>query len=289
MTNWRDDFAPHILARGVKYFEEGRVGRLQRSGTIYNAAVMGTVNYEVRIALKEKQIESLFCSCPYAQKGENCKHMAAVLLALEAEDVVIEELAPAKMPTIISHVPMEMPWLEAIDRLPEAVVRRELMKRADRDDGLKERLAVLYLGKLPEGQLQNWKADLQEMAGECADYRGRIDDEDTWLLMDEFYDFLTAKLKLLSEAGSTMDAFHLIWIVMETALEWETDDFYEARRDLFGYCSDELAELSATMTDTQRQQMQQWYREHRNEEWPGGVENMDDVFLALSEWPAADS
>ena len=280
ITNWKDEFAPHILARGEKYFAEGRVGRIQGDGKIYIASVEGTEQYEVEISLGEDRVEEMYCNCPYAEE-DNCKHMAAVLFALECDDITIEDLTPSKQPPIVSHIPMEMPWLEAIDNLPEVVVRKELLKRADRDERLKERLAVLYLGKLPAGQIQNWKADLQEIAGEYANRRGRINDENTWDFLNDLDNFLNAKLPLLIEVDAVMDAFHLIWIVMETAIEWEIDDEYDGLCDLVQSCEDALKALLPLTTDAQRKEMTQWYHEHRNEAWPGGVGNMDAVFQAL--------
>ena len=159
-------------------------------------------------------------------------------------------------------------------------MRKELLKRADRDERLKERLAVLYLGKLPEGQIQNWKADLQKIAGEYTDRRGRINDENIWEFLNDLGNFLDAKLPLLLEVTAVMDAFHLIWIVMDTALEWEMDDYYDELDDLFIDCKDAYEALLPLATDVQREQMLQWYQEHRNEDWPGGVEHMDRVFCS---------
>lgn len=282
LTNWKDEFAPHILARGKKYFEEGRVGRIQRDRKTYIAPVEGTERYEVEISFDGDHIEEMLCNCPYAEE-DNCKHMAAVLFALERDDVSIEDIPPAKRPPIVSHIPMETPWLEAIDNLPEEVVRKELLKRADRDERLKERLAVLYLGKLPEGQIQNWKADLQEIAGEYANRRGQIKDDDAWDFLYDLDNFLDAKLPLLFEAGAVVDAFHLIWIVLETALEWEVEDLEEGACDLFEDCENALRTLWAMATEEQQEQMLQWYQGHRNEEWPGGVENMDRVFQSMTQ------
>ena len=233
--------------------------------------------------IKEQALQLLMTPCPYAVEwGENCKHMAAVLCALETDTPVKNEVVPArKMPEIVEHKPMELPWLEAIDNLPEDVIRKELLKQADRDARLKERLAVLYLGKLPEYQLQNWKASLQETAGGYTDRRGRINDEDAWEFLNELSSFLDAKLPLLFEVGSIMDTFQLIWIVMETALEWEIDDYYEELSSLFEDCEDALRKVWKTATAAQQEQMMQWYQEHRNEEWPGDVDNMDCVFQAV--------
>lgn len=280
VDNWRDKFAPHILARGKKYFEEGRVSRIQCSGNAYFATVEGTEDYEVEITLCEGSVEEMLCSCPYAEDN-NCKHMAAVLFALEKEDTSVEELPPAKLPPITSHIPMEMPWLDAVDNLPDSVIRKELMKLADRDDRLKERIAVLYLGKLPEHQLQNWKADLQELAREYADRRGRIREEDTWDFMNDLSNFMESKLPLLFEVGAVMDAFRLIWIVMETALEWQIEEFEYDLDCLFQDCEEDLQKLFSLATDAQREEMLRWYQEHRNEDWPGGVSNMDYIFQNL--------
>ena len=282
ITNWQKEFAPHILIRGKKCFEEGRVGRIQRDRKTYIAPVEGTERYEVEISFDEDHIEEMLCNCPYAE-GDNCKHMAAVLFALENEDVSIEEIPPAKQPPIVSHVPMEMPWVEAVNHLPESVVRQELLKQAERNYLLQERLIVLYLGKLPEGWLQNWKASLQENARDYTDRRGRIRDDDAWDFLHDLRDFLDTKLPLLFEVGAVIDAFHLIWIVMETALEWEVDDLEEGSYELFEDCENALRMLWTMATDNQQEQMLQWYQEHRSEDWPGDVDNMDRIFLSLAQ------
>lgn len=175
-----------------------------------------------------------------------------------------------------------MPWLEAIDNLPEEIVRKELLKCADRDDRLKQRLAVLYLGKLPEGQIQNWKADLQESATRYINRRGWIVDEDAWEFTEDLRNLLNAKLPLLLEVNAVMDAFYVVWIVMETALEWRVDNTDDDMDDLLEYCEENLRKVYSISTDKQREQMMQWHQEHRNPEWPGGVANMDHIFQSLT-------
>lgn len=280
-SSWSDEFAPHILARGKKYFEEGRVGQIQHINNTFYAYVEGTEHYEVEITIEEGSVRDMLCDCPYAET-DNCKHMAAVLCALETEGIEIKELPVAPTPPIVSHIPLEMPWLEAIDNLPEEVIRKELLKRADREDWLKERLAVLYLGGLPEGQLQNWKADLQEIASRYINRRGWISGEDAWEFTDDLGDLLIDHLPILLEVNAVMDAFHLVWIVMETALEWHVDNSDDDVDDLLDGCEEKLRKIYDMATEKQREQMMQWYQEHRNPEWPGGVENIDHIFQALT-------
>ena len=82
MNNWRDLFQDHILARGEMYYYDGAVQELQKTEHGYHAVVEGTEDYEVDIEMEDGQIYEMYCTCPYAEDGNNCKHMAtgAVLL-----------------------------------------------------------------------------------------------------------------------------------------------------------------------------------------------------------------
>ncbi len=82
--NWEELFLPHILKRGERYFKEGRVIGLARKGKTYSAYVDGSGStYRVSVLLNQDGLTQADCSCPYAQSGMYCKHMAAVLYALE--------------------------------------------------------------------------------------------------------------------------------------------------------------------------------------------------------------
>lgn len=281
-ADWQKAFMPLILERGRKYCQDGEVRNLQLDGNTYISSVLGTDIYEIEISMGENGIEEMHCTCPYAQR-DSCKHMAAVLFALESGTVPVEVLPPVKQPPAVSRVPMEMPWREAVDHLPEAVVRKELQKRAQWDNRLKERLAVLHLGKLPQGQLQNWKADLQEIAMGYTNPRGRIRDGDVPDFLGELGDFLALRLPLLWEVKAVMDAFHLIWIVMETSMQWAVYDPYDDLYHLFRDCEEGLKAIFSMATDAEREQMRQWYREHRQEDWPNDVDYVDSAFDALTE------
>lgn len=80
MANWKKQFKPWILMRGQEYFECGQVVNLREDGSKIEAEVHGSNIYHTG-----EHVTSLSCDCPYAAGGENCKHMAAVLIALEEE------------------------------------------------------------------------------------------------------------------------------------------------------------------------------------------------------------
>ncbi len=77
--NWKKLFAIHILERGYDYYIENAVENLDVSDDIIRADVIGSEDYEVEIFLSSGEVTDMYCSCPYALDGRNCKHMAAVL------------------------------------------------------------------------------------------------------------------------------------------------------------------------------------------------------------------
>ena len=77
--NWKNLFATHILERGYDYYLKNAVENIDVSDDIIRADVIGSEDYEVEISLSNGAVTDMYCSCPYASDGRNCKHMAAVL------------------------------------------------------------------------------------------------------------------------------------------------------------------------------------------------------------------
>lgn len=76
---WEKLFAKHILERGYDYYLENAVEKINFSEDVIRADVVGSEDYEVEISLNNSEVTDMYCSCPYAMDGNNCKHMAAVL------------------------------------------------------------------------------------------------------------------------------------------------------------------------------------------------------------------
>lgn len=93
--DWKNLFAQHILERGYDYYCEDAVINMDISTDTIQADVEGTEIYEVEISLDGDEVIDMYCSCPYAEDGRNCKHMAAVLYKWE-EDSELEEVSGEK-------------------------------------------------------------------------------------------------------------------------------------------------------------------------------------------------
>ena len=91
MANFKkilEDFDDAIVQRGKIYYREGRVIDLQEifPGE-YRATVRGVEDYTVFVALDHDEACSFDCDCPYSD-APYCKHVVAVLLAIEAKSVL---------------------------------------------------------------------------------------------------------------------------------------------------------------------------------------------------------
>ena len=84
--DWQQFFGGIILGRGHEYYLCDAVQILQRDKNTLTAIVSGAQSYRVKIYFRNEQVNSMYCSCPHADAGNNCKHMAAVLFAWENDE-----------------------------------------------------------------------------------------------------------------------------------------------------------------------------------------------------------
>lgn len=78
LDNFEQSVESKIVARGLEYFKDGDVARLEKVGDgEFSAVVLGSDRYEVSVKLDGKTISEHECDCPY-DWGDVCKHKVAV-------------------------------------------------------------------------------------------------------------------------------------------------------------------------------------------------------------------
>ena len=202
MTSWRNLFRPWILERGQAYFECGQVTELEDDGDLVRAEVSGSQVYHVAIRRSGKQVVSMTCDCPYADKGENCKHMAAVLFALKGQ-------------TTQHRSECRLEWQVALEKLSSEQMRELLRSMAEENGSLQDRIVRLVAG--PGTEPSQWQDDLEQIILDHSDYRG-------WLGYDRAYDCMLDLVEYLEESlppllieGKLLDAAKLVMTVYGTA------------------------------------------------------------------------
>ena len=92
------DIKSIIVQRGEYYYLFGRVKNIRQDGNTYTADVIGTEDYETSVEIVNDELVSCSCNCPY-DRGI-CKHVAALLFAIENECNGIEHFNNFNYPKI---------------------------------------------------------------------------------------------------------------------------------------------------------------------------------------------
>lgn len=277
--SWQKMFAPWILNRGRNYWDDGCVERLCQDGGTVTAVVSGTEDYDVEIEMgRGGSIEYMSCTCPYAEEGNNCKHMAAVLFAMEEEK---EEQ---------SDIPhngegcSNLSWQEALNELSPEEMRQILSELAQSDRGLQERIASLHGQPAPEVLQATWEIQLAEILEKYEDRHGYIDYDHAYDFFIELEDFLSTRLPQLLETERIMEAFSLSCMVFETGMEQNVDDSDGGGSILASSCEDAWQAILNLADPQEEREIYAWFASHTKvPAWDYGSEVVEE-FLFDWEW-----
>ncbi len=264
MANWRALFKPWILARGQEYFDCGQVIKLVEDGDIIRAEVSGNQAYRVEVQKSGERVRWMSCDCPYAAGGENCKHMAAVLFALD------ERMERPRMD-----------WQIALAQMPEEQVRELLRSLAEEDGTLQSRIVRMVSG--PGVDSDRWQDELEQIISDHADYRGRLDYGQAYGCMVEIAEYLRECLPSLLMSGQVVDAGKLVMTVYGTAFGQDMDDSDGGLSVVSEACREALSQI-LSLADTQQEQ-KIFYLLHEfieNGDWNYGSSDLEDLVLSLS-------
>lgn len=208
-----------IIARGRAYYQDGMVVSVtDTSSTTTEAQVLGSGDepYTVEIISDGKgTITGCFCDCPYERDGL-CKHIVAVLLMLEHEDV------PVKTP---AHPSAQ----QVLDTLNEQQLRAFLRSRLAVDKALARALCDHFVEPDAKQELASLRHALDRL-GQQADQAW-----DSWQLAQQLYDKLNihaehAQLRLsqgyhLLSAQIALEVLKACFHMLETIEDGS--DFYD--------------------------------------------------------------
>ena len=256
MSDWKDLFQEHILDRGESYYFDGAVLELHKTEHGYHAVVEGTEDYEVDIEMEGGRVCEMYCSCPYAEDGNNCKHMAAVLFEIEEqneEDILTEETCPDDQ---------EQELEEIIERIPEEELRFFVKGIAAQNSEIRNTLMTRYAVKIDEKQMDLLKQGVGQLVWEYGDRSGYIDYRNT-------LDFCWALENYLEEKGNTLierkcygQAFELTNYVFKTIGNIDIDDSDGGTAQVANACYDKWKEILENCSEEEKNEMFSWFMSH---------------------------
>lgn len=208
MKNWKKLFSPKILNRGYEYYMEDLVEDLHRDGDTIIATVSGTEDYEVEITLDSGEVEDMSCTCPYAEDGNNCKHMAAVLYELEDRDEVPKNSTASKSID------------EIVNSTDEKYVRSFLINILNENELLRQRFVTLMSNQ--QRSVKEYKNLVDTIIRTYTNNSGYVEYHDAETMLDELFD-LADDIDFFIESGQLLDAFELSCYLMQETLMADPD------------------------------------------------------------------
>ena len=257
---WRNLFKPHILERGMNYYEEGAVSSLEETDTGYRAVVDGSDSYSVEIEIHNDRVEDMFCECPYAEDGNYCKHMAAVLYEIEGGK---QEVAHRK--SISEKIDESRQELQdVVNKIPEEQLRKLVMSLAWNDNSLRSLIFTQYTEEITEKQILQLKREVDRIVYENSDRGDFVDYYHASDYIDELNAFLDEKVQALIDKKCYMQAFELTNYVFHCVGNQEMDDSDGGSTWVANNCYEYWQQILDECSEEEQKQMFQWFQTHQN-------------------------
>lgn len=254
--DWRGLFPFHIWQRGLNYYQDGHILNIRRIGTRFFADIEGTEVYRVSVTLHSEtdEIEAYSCDCPYGEDGTPCKHLAALLCALE-EDADVEESDES----LTAQKSLDLAVSEAVNALSPEQMRTLLIQFAQKDSLLREKILLFSARSVPESQSEQWAMDLRDIADAAADRHGFIDYAEAYGFCCSLMAYQRERFPNLMKCGLIMDAFRLVCLVFQTGTEQDIDDSDGGLTLLADDCSEYWNILLESASCEQQKEMLCWF------------------------------
>lgn len=251
-SRWKQIFPSHILARGEGYAAGGNVGDLRVGEDRITAAVYGSSVYRVSIELENGWPTEMRCTCPYADGGSYCKHMAAVLC--KASSMKLPDKSEAGTETDISDL------LENADRDELIAFLKELLMN---DPSIANSFRARFCERLSEGDMWELKREADEIFRSHED-RGFINYHEAFAFQVEIERFLEEKTEALLEHEDYAAAFEISTYVFVKLAETDIDDDGEIQ-SIAAVCHDIWKRIISSCGEAEYTRIKNWFENHAYE------------------------
>lgn len=267
MEDWKSLFRAHILARGLDYYKSGAVQDIERTETGYCATVEGTEDYEVEIEIRDDRIYDMECSCPYAEGGSYCKHMAAVLYEIEeSQEYEIEEEEVQEKPGKAweeKYQDSRSELRSVIDGIPEEELRNLIEHMALENESLRNQILTRYSANISENQMVRLKMEVGDIAYRYSGRSGFVDWRSAGGYISEMEAFLCDKVEAVIDKGCYMQAFELTNHVFVTVGNQDMDDSDGGTGMVADTCYEIWQKILEKCGEQDKEKMRVWFEKHQ--------------------------
>lgn len=251
VKNWQGHFSNRILERGFNYYLMDAVSGLVKTSQGYQANVQGTEDYDVSIDLKNGRLQSMSCDCPYAESGNNCKHMAAVLYAIEDRG---EDLEKSESPSEIEEI---------INQMSVEDLREALLSVMRNDNSIESFILTRYNHSITDDQIVSLKQAFENIEKKYLDAYGNLD----WYRWKDYRKavekFLDASIHQFIQNHLDEEAFDLLCFIFTSVNQQEVYEYSDDLVSLLNDCHEGWTQIYEQASQETKQVMFDWFNEQQ--------------------------
>ncbi len=225
--DWEDEFRDIILDRGYDYYIKNHIKNYSETDKLISATVTGNNNYEVQIRYNTKRIMDMTCTCPYAAKGYNCKHMAAVLYKWD-ESHVVHETEAEEDDITIEYV---------LQQANNEQIKEFLLDLLKQNTNLALKFKIMICHKVSLKDMEYYKAGIDHILDSYVVY-DTIDYYHAFDFMHDINIYLKENVDLLIKSECYFDAFALSSYAFEKINVLDMDDSGGEKTTFVCVCTD---------------------------------------------------
>lgn len=255
---WKHLFESHIIERGWDYYENEYVQEILEEENGIKAWVEGSELYQVHIEITDGKIINMTCTCPYAEGGLNCKHMAAVLFMLEEDECVDMDEESLELNEEKNEQLMDA--YELVKGAEEDLVRRFLADILKSNEVLLNRFKIAVTQEISADDIKIYKRQIDQIFRKYGGRNNFIDYYHASDFISELYEFLCEDIRSMLNNKQYEAAFLLSTYLLVKTGNVDMDDSDGGTGMISGECQDIWIEILEESTDEQlEQKMFQWF------------------------------
>ena len=252
--NWQSFFREQILDRGYDYYCASAVNDLKREKDTLTAKVNGTDDYNVEITFHGDVISGMHCSCPYAEDGNYCKHMAATLFEWDSayagkNDNQKEEEGMDSATGLVSAADNE-------------TVREFLIQILENDKKLLLRFKNFSVKDISQEDMQSYKEQIDRVV---RGYQGRnhfIDYQTAHDFIRAVEEFLYDDVQIMLGDQCYLEAFELTCYIFTTVGNVDIDDSDGGTGMLAEHCYEIWQKILEAANESTKRTIFEWFTNH---------------------------
>ena len=283
MFEWEENFQPHILERGWKYYKDGNVTDVKKTSDSISAIVRGSEYYKVKFSCAGNEIADASCTCPYALGGEWCKHMAAVLYAVDYANGEPESVIQKESTYELCYSELS-PIEEIIESADREDIEKLLISLAEEDSKIEMKIRSA-LGSTESMDIRQIKWEFDGVFDEYSDRHGYIDYHSAFSFEVDLSTLLKNRVGSLIKNGRYLEAFEASKYVYVRLGNLDIDDDGELT-SLSKDCYELWQSIVSNCSKKERKTIKKWFTEHCDDGTV--IDYMEDTLQDFLKYELAD-